>query len=160
MKCHGIISSSYTVFIFVISSLTITLCAVDSLQLNFDNRVRIQPSPLIGGPDWLPVHCKVVVDDSYVFDFIPLNAASPETLQKLISLQAVPATVRTRQKNHKREAQETEHQNSENKSDNEEVKKIYIERADQFCKEYDRDLHLINNNCWSFAFDLIQYISR
>lgn len=160
MRCHSIISSSYTVFIFAISFLTITLCAVDSLQLLFDNRVRIQPSPLLGGPGWLPVHCKVIVDDSFVFDFIPLNAASPETLQKLISLQAVPATVRTMQKNGKREAQENERHNSGNKSDNDEGTKVYIERAYQFCKEYDRDLHLINNNCWSFAFDLVQYISR
>ena len=120
----------------------------EALQLAVNNRVAIQTAPLIEGPSWLPVHCKVIVDDSHVFDFIPLNAASKETLQKLVTLQAVPATVRIMKKSGEPEA---------NKRDNDEP---YVERAIKFCEEYDRDLHLLSNNCWSFAFDLLQTISR
>lgn len=144
MTGYSIVSSFYVVFLLAISSATIPV--VEALQV-LNNRVKLQLSPLIGGPAWLPVHCKVVVDDSYLFDFIPLNAASTETLQKLISLQAVPATVRTTQNN-----------NNRGGDDDDELTKLYLERAVQFCQEYEKQLHLINNNCWSFAFDLLRYI--
>eukprot|EP00536_Pseudo-nitzschia_multiseries_P000943 jgi/Psemu1/179901/e_gw1.12.24.1 len=156
MKWHCIISSFYT-----ISFLAIASGVVDSFRVLFDGRVRLQPSPLLGGPGWLPVHCKVVVGDSRAFDFVPLNAESTETITKLISLQAVPATARTIHNKRKLEAQNAEHYSGEcdNSDDNDESTKLYAERAARFCEEYDRDLHLIRNNCWSFAFDLLRYIS-
>ncbi len=113
----------------------------EALQLPVNNRVKIQTAPLIEGPSWLPVHCKVIVDDSHVFDFVPLNAASKETLLKLVTLRAVPATARITKKN-----------GDKNMDDGE----PYVERAVQFCEAYDQDLHLVNNNCWSFAFDLVR----
>jgi hypothetical protein len=57
-------------------------------------RIQIQPSPLIGGPKWFPVHCKVVIDDIHYFDFVPINATDPQTLQRPLTLQPVPAVAR------------------------------------------------------------------
>lgn len=153
---YSITFSFFVAFLFAISSAIIPVRLVDALQV-LNNRVKLQPSPLVGGPAWLPVHCKVVVDGSHVFDFIPLNADSTKTIQKLISLQAVPATVRTTQKNRKRE---TDDNNNNDDDGDDELTNLYVERAVQFCQEYDEDLHLINNNCWSFAIDLLRYISH
>lgn len=119
----------------------------EALQVPINNRVKIQTAPLIEGPSWLPVHCKVIVDDSHVFDFIPLNAASEYTLFKLVTLQAVPATVRITKKN----GDKTNDNIGESLPS-----EPYVERAIQFSDEYNQDLHLVNNNCWSFAFDLLR----
>jgi len=118
-----------------------------------DNRLAIQLSPLVGGPAWLPVHCKVIVDDSHVFDFIPMNATSTETIQKLISLQKVPATVRIIEKSKTGEIRRSLNSRSE---EDDELSK----RAVLFCQEYDQDLHLIDNNCWSFCFDLVRNVTH
>jgi hypothetical protein len=115
--------------------------------------LAIQLSPLIGGPAWLPVHCKVIVDDSHIFDFIPLNATSTETIHKLISLQKVPATVRIIEKNERGEIGSSLNNLSE------EVDEL-TKRAVLFCQEYDQDLHLIDNNCWSFCFDLVRNVTH
>jgi len=129
----------------------------------FDNRLKLQPSPLIGGPAWLPLHCKVIVDDTHMYDFVPLNATSPETIQKLIQLQAVPAKVqiirRSSSEPQTNNNNSNSYKNEKNENDNYgEEAKLFIERAEQFCQEYDQDLHLIKSNCWSFAFDLILYV--
>ncbi|VEU35755.1 unnamed protein product [Pseudo-nitzschia multistriata] len=157
MRCQGVISW-FRAFVAV-SILTLAPSTVHSLQALFDNRVKIQPSPLIGGPEWLPVHCKVVLGDRYVFDFIPLNAASKQTIQRLTGLQAVPAIVRTIQKNQSQAEVRTDFTGKWD-GDGDELTKTYVEKAVRFCEDYDRDLHLIKNNCWSFAFDLLVHISQ
>lgn len=136
-------SMKYTIYL-----ISVFVVLTDALQLAVNNRVKIETAPLIEGPTWLPVHCKVIVDDSHVFDFVPLNAASKQTLQKLVTLQAVPATARIMKKNGEREIDSNE--------DNDEP---YVERAIRFCEQYNQDLHLLSNNCWSFAFDLLQTLS-
>jgi len=159
MAAYIIASAFYLGSIFTVLSIaTPSLFVVEALQVSVNNRVAIQSSPLIGGPAWLPVHCKVIVDDSYVFDFIPLNAASTETLKKLITLQKVPATVRIIEKNDKSEVNGS-FNNRSGEGDDDKLAKLYVERAVQFSQEYDQDLHLISNNCWSFAFDLLRNIS-
>jgi len=119
----------------------------EALQFPINDRVKVQTAPLIEGPSWLPVHCKVIVDDSHVFDYIPMNAASKDTLFKLVTLQAVPATVRITIKNGDK--------TNDNSGDSLSLEP-YVERAIQFSEEYNQDLHLVNNNCWSFAFDLLR----
>ena len=133
---------------------------VRGFQVSVGNRVKILTSPLLGGPSWLKVHCKVIVDDSYVFDFVPLNAASVETIQKLVCLQPVPATIRTIQNNASSGLNELFKKRSEDDNDDWQSDELYSRRAVEFCNDYDQDLHLIRNNCWSFAFDLIQNISH
>ena len=74
------------------------------------------------------------------------------------NLQAVPATIRIVQTNdNNRSDGNFVNQKDAKISDDDE--KQYVERAIQFCEDYERDLHLIRNNCWSFAFDLFQNIS-
>jgi hypothetical protein len=144
-----------------------TSIEVEALAIHiFDNRLKIQPSPLIGGPTWLPLHCKVVVDDTHIYDFVPLNATSAETIQKLIQLQPVPAKVQIIRRssepqtnnNNNNNSYKNEENGNNGKVNNDEEAKLFIERAEQFCQEYDQDLHLIKSNCWSFAFDLILYV--
>ena len=148
-------------FFFLITSKSIE---VEALAIHiFDNRLEIQPSPLIGGPTWLPLHCKVIVDGTHIYDFVPLNATSSETIQKLIQLQAVPAKVQIIRRSSEPQTNNNDNNNSykdeEYGNDNyDEEAKLFIERAEQFCQEYDQDLHLIRSNCWSFAFDLILYV--
>jgi hypothetical protein len=100
----------------------------------------IRPASLIGGPPWLPVHCQVVIDKKNVFDFVPINATEPVTLQKLVTLQSVPALARARTKNGNLNEDQ------------------YICQATKFCEGYDKQLHLVTNNCWSFAFELIRFV--
>jgi len=133
---------------------------VRGFQVPVSNRVKIQTAPLIGGPSWLKVHCKVVLDDSHVFDFVPLNAASTETIQKLMTLQPVPATIRRTKTNNNKKRDGISKKRSEDDNDNQQLEELYVQRAVHFCEDYDQDLHLIRNNCWSFAFDLIRDISN
>jgi hypothetical protein len=115
---------------------------VHSFSIPVADSIRLETAPLIGGPSWLPLHVKVVVDDLNVFDYIPLNATSTETLQNLLSLQAVPAEPRSKISSNIVASETT----------------VYSKRAIQFCEDYTKDLHLIENNCWTFAFDLVRFI--
>ena len=121
------------------------ITTVYSFSIPVADRVRLDTAPLIGGPSWLPLHVKVVVDDVHVFDYVPLNATSTETLQNLLSLQTVPAEVRVK-------ISSKDVASSSNT--------VYSMRASQFCEDYTKDLHLIQNNCWTFAFDLVRFILR
>lgn len=98
----------------------------------------------MGGPEWLPVHVKIVVDEHHIFDYVPQNATAPGTLMKLLSLQAVAADARIGIV-------------SDSYTDGTSVS-TSVERARTFCNEYDKDLHILTNNCWTFAWNLIRYI--
>ncbi len=115
----------------------ITLAKAFSIPIA--NDIRLETAPLIGGPSWLPVHVKVVLDEVNKFDFVPKDATAPETLQKLLSLQPVAAEARSF------------------RVDN---GTLYSERASQFCDEYSKDLHLVTNNCWLFAIELVQFVLK
>ena len=63
------------------------------------NRLFLENSPLIGGPSWLPLHIKVILEDGnrkvvHRWDFVPLDATNFATLRQLLLLQAVPAEIR------------------------------------------------------------------
>lgn len=119
--------------------LALVLCpsivpTASSLQLG------LKAAPLIGGPSWLPLHVKIVVEGDHTWDFVPLNATSPNTLKQLVSLKSVPGEIRYRQ----------------GKRGVDEQKDMYatpmVHRAQKFVDSYsNRDLNLISNNCWTFA---------
>lgn len=109
-----------------------------SVPIISDGMIRLEMHPLLGGPSWLPVHVKVVVGEVNRYDFVPQNATSPETLKKLLSLQDVPADARSFL--------------------SDQCDDLYSRRANRFCQEYSKDLHLITNNCWTFAFELVQFL--
>lgn len=108
--------------------------------------LQLKLAPLIGGPSWLPLHVKVVVEDSHTWDFVPLNATSPSTLQSLLRLQSVPGEIR-----HYRQGRDTTAAASSPR----------IQRAQAFVDAYtNRDLNLIQNNCWTFALMLYWHLLR
>ena len=163
------------------------------------HRIRLETSPLIGGPAWLPLHVKVVLKNRELFhqwDLIPIDATNATTLQKLISLQPVPAQIRyrlyaTSQKSIDQVSSQQEllgtkiydadtlpkmSGNTNMTIDNAIVptekyfvlnldedcvgqEQLYIEQAHRFCQSYlvrtNMKLHLIRNNCWTFAFQLV-----
>ena len=111
---------------FIVGLRTFVLVAllcklVNSLSFHATERIKLQTSPLIGGPSWLPVHVKVVIDENHAFDFVPLNPTSKDTLRKLVSLQAVPAEARIL------------------RSSNDERDNEYVYRARTFCERYQRN---------------------
>lgn len=120
---------------------------VEALSFSPAKGIELRTAPLIGGPPWLPIHVKVVINDSYVFDYVPSNATSKETLFKLVTLQSVPAEAR---------ATFTGWKDAEDNLNTDE----YVDRAQKFCEVYDKDLHLVYNNCWTFAFQILQHVRR
>ena len=152
-------------------------------------KIRLQLAPLIGGPSWLPVHVKVLIgidDDeeeeeeeenrldgsslssppqpNFVCDFVPLDPASKETIQKLLTLQGVPAEARFVVVNNRTSTNNTvgdaltETTEIDNDTAGEQAK--VGELAKHFCEAYPKDLHLIKNNCWTFAYKLIRHVQE
>ena len=130
-------------------------------------QVQLECCPLIGGPPFLPLHVQVVVlgdnnnnddvptiivDDKetstekqikYKFDFIPRAATEPETLVKLLSLQEVPGELRCFTPSAGVAPQRT----------------ALVELAQEFTVRYDDPkLHIIKNNCWTFAWRLLRHL--
>jgi hypothetical protein len=177
-----------------------------STQLH-QHRLGIETSPLIGGPSWLPLHVKVVLRNKQMYhqwDLIPIDATNSTTLQKLVTLQAVPAQIRHRtyatgtsmlqnsfhdQLSSQYELIRTNIYNADtllemsnnnymNSNDNfvpnEErsvlrqeldhidVKHPHVLHAHHFCRSFmvrtNMELHLLWNNCWTFAVQLIIYL--
>lgn len=123
-----------------LASISLFTKQAEGLSIPINERIKIRPAPLIGGPSWLLLHCQVIVDSKIAFDFVPLNATEPATLQKLAALQSVPALARARTIDGFDDADQ------------------YLLQAANFCRNYDKELHLVSNNCWTFAFELIRYI--
>ena len=165
------------------------------LQLQ-QNRLSLETSPLIGGPSWLPLHVKVVLLSQplcHQWDLIPKDPRNTTTLQKLITLQHVPAQIRYRIYNTTTTGAASESQEQDNGNqvsilepvplntiiyDAETAPKMLdqnmqmlIDRvvidqdqhdlwqAHRFCQSFmvrtDMELHLIWNNCWAFAIQLV-----
>ena len=138
---------SLTILLFLL------LPIITALTFNFAKDISLKLAPLVGGPRWLPVHVKVILCDAHGFDFVPLNPTSVDTLQKLLTLQAVPAEARILPSYRSSSDSSTTGTSNEEQS-------AYVLRAREFCTQYNKDLHLVKNNCWSFAFDIINYVMK
>jgi hypothetical protein len=121
--------------------------------------VGLQLSPLIGGPGWLPVHVKVVLETEgceHKWDFVPLKPSDPTTLSKLVKLQAVPGEIRYFVSP------------TDEKSGMDDLapgvtptEEPVVGLAREFCELYpDRNLNVVTNNCWTFAFQLYSFLSQ
>lgn len=178
-------------------------------------RLYLENSPLIGGPSWLPLHIKVILRDyddddehddraslfEHRWDFVPVNATEFTTLQRLLTLQAVPAEIRYQcapipsssadDKNNSNDNQQliSMENNFESGSrvppsitagfdiviadpqslqandssdgtlkQRRETTERLVQRANEFCREYPEQLHLVQNNCWRFAFELYEHL--
>uniref|UniRef100_A0A7R9ZN28 Uncharacterized protein n=1 Tax=Craspedostauros australis TaxID=1486917 RepID=A0A7R9ZN28_9STRA len=154
--------------------------------------LRLKMKPLIGGPSWLPLHVQVVVavdanvivDESgnhgkdsntrrevelVVVDFIPLNATSSATLQKLITLQDVPGQIRIfdyRDGTGSQAVQISKEPSISPSASSSPTSSMIAkshpdamelaESVASCAREYSRkDLHLINHNCWTFAWNVM-----
>jgi hypothetical protein len=145
--------------------------------------VYFENSPLIGGPAWLPIHVKVVLDEGdfvHKWDFVPIDATNATTLLSLASLQPVPAEVRyqrrqlplrLKQSNAAfagydivlRSSIDESGADSGKENDLERHRRIterMLAKAELFCASYERDLHLLKNNCWTFALQLWYHLGN
>lgn len=140
--------------------------------------------PLVGGPEFLPLHVSLILkncprnnDESkhtiqiapeqeesssreescHRFDFLPVNATDPTTLQKLIMMKRIPGCVRY-----------TASCNATFNRPYFEVNlgvtntTLSLEDVQKFCDRYQRssgELHLVTNNCFSFALELLKLLS-
>lgn len=135
-KKHG---NGMVLFLLSFSRLPLSLIA---LSIDVSSDVKLRFSSLVGGPSWLPIHCQVIVYDAFRFDFVPINPTSSETLQRLVTLQAVPGEVRR----------------LNSRSLTECDRGPLVLKAEEFCIQYNRDLHLIRNNCWSFSYGVVKFL--
>ena len=112
-------------------------------QEDRNNKIHLECCPLMGGPPFLPLHVQVVVEEYHKFDFIPRDATKPETLLKLLTLQQVPGElrcIRTPQAN--------------------ETTSYLTHKATDFTNNYqESNLHILSNNCWTFALRLWQHLA-
>ena len=113
-------------------------------SLGDECEIRLQPSPLIGGPSWLPVHVKLILRskercDDYVCDFVPLNATDSQVLSRLTRFQSVPGLIRT-------------------KSMDQRSINLVVQEAQNYCESYPRELNLVTNNCWTFVIRLTMHL--
>ena len=125
----------------------------------------LQLSPLIGGPDWLTIHVKVVLEtrngEQHKWDFVPSRPSDPDTLRRLLLLQQVPGDIRYF-------APPPPPSKGPQKTSNDELTRLEISRnketglvirhAQTFCEEYPNSLHLVSNNCATFAYQLYRVI--
>lgn len=118
---------------------------VSAFSIIVSKDIKLRVLPLIGGPPFLPVHCKVVLHDRYGFDFVPVNPTSPTTLLQLVTLKSVPGDARI-----------LPSKDVQSKDGSLPM----LSRAREFCTDYSKDLHLIQNNCWAFAYEMIEYIQK
>jgi hypothetical protein len=125
--------------------------------------VGLQFSPLIGGPGWLPVHVKVVLEtDScqHKWDFVPLKPSEPATLSQLVQFQAVPGEIRYFESPMINDARRMEDDLVPSSAVTS-TEDPAVGMAREFCELYpDRNLHVVTNNCWTFAFQLYSFLSQ
>lgn len=152
------------------------------------DRLFVVNSPLIGGPWWLPIHVKVIWETEEIahrWDFVPLNATNDATLQRLLTLKAVPAEIRYQRapralsKSNYRDPKVTEiaagfdivlkeatQQGDPTECDSDAKVSLndsssrLIDKANAYCNSYNKELHLLNNNCWTFAFRLFYLLNE
>jgi hypothetical protein len=147
-----------------------------------ENLIYFKTSPLIGGPSWLPLHVKVILEGEsleHQWDFVPSNATDLASLLRIVTLRATPAVVRYRTSPiSKRRLNEQGYLALAPSFDNVIMKegkvvdklpgdksgitakeKILLEKAREFCDSYPSELHLAQNNCWIFAYKLYDHLS-
>jgi hypothetical protein len=126
----------------VLLLLLVVSCSRNSHAMKAAALVQLRLKPLIGGPSWLPLHVACVVEHTHVWDFIPKEATSKQTLQSLVSLQSVPGEIRY--------VSEQDYSSSSSRK---------VHQAHTFVDSYtNRNLHLVTNNCWTFALMLYWHL--
>jgi hypothetical protein len=110
--------------------------------------VKLECCPLIGGPPWLPLHVQVILqgegEEKHKYDFVPKEATRSETLLQLLTFQTVPGELR-----YFGSSRDTSAELS-----------MLVQRAEDFRSHADPELHVMKNNCWTFAWKLLRHLDR
>jgi len=124
--------------------------SAEALSVTYDFK------PLIGGPKFLPIHVACVVREgsaSVAVDFIPYEATRSETIVQLITLRRVRGVVRIAPV-----AVATTDAIATATSPNAAASTADVERLNRFTerlregeREKQQNMHLLLNNCYSFA---------
>jgi hypothetical protein len=142
------------------------------------HRIGFCVAPLIGGPSWLPLHVKLSIEAEdgtrHLLDFVPKDATNPAVTGRLMAFQCVPGDVRYACQNsgskpgHPYETRVVLHPSSDGTQRQRTLGRQQldprpeariVDRAVQYSASYpDRDLHLLTNNCWSFAVRLYWHL--
>lgn len=113
--------------------------------------VKLECCPMIGGPPWLPLHVQVIIQGEgqakHKYDFVPQEATRSETLLQLLTFQAVPGELRYFGPSGGTTSSASE-------------LSMLVRRAEDFRSHADPELHLIKNNCWTFAWKLLRHLDR
>ena len=126
------------------------------------HRLRLDVSPLIGGPSWLPIHVKVTLLEGtdgnhrrHSWDFLPNNATDPATIERLLRLEPVQGEIRYSYKENGQENRVVLLEDSITWLRRSTGCSLAVDRALRFSADYpSKDLHLLTNNCWTFAIRL------
>ena len=125
--------------------------------------VQLEFCPLMGGPSWLPLHVQVTIRAAtaaetreqyhhhhHKYDFVPRDATQPTTLLQLFLLQTVPGNVRYFAPTTTATTTTTTLQQPS----------MLVQCANEFRNQADPDLHLLYNNCWTFAWKLLRHLDQ
>ncbi|CAB9501930.1 expressed unknown protein [Seminavis robusta] len=125
-----------------------------------DSPIQLECCPLIGGPSWLPLHVQVAIvlpveerqeESKYKFDFVPQQATEPATLLRLLTLKAVPGELRCFAPRDDMATLPLDHSPAQ----------LLVQQAQEFQNnQADPNLHLLRNNCWTFAWRLLRYLKQ
>jgi len=138
---------------------------ITTTQQHITYNVWLHFSPLVGGPPFLPLHVSVVLnkdDDPHLFrfDYLPQNARDTTVLRRLFFLNQVPGLVRyygTPNINTTRFTWEGMLETSAIKLG---TTSRDLDSIQKFCQSYQEtngSLHLIENNCATFAWNLLSF---
>jgi hypothetical protein len=134
-----------------------------------DCQLGFEMEPLIGGPSWLKMHVKVVLqvrDENggqsrcHKFDFVPRRATQAETMRRLMLLESVQAELRYFPPSN------IAFESSCNAPPTQWPKNVpaeqyLVQQARMFCHSYaNREMNLVYNNCWTFAAQLYNFILK
>mmetsp|Transcript_13591 Transcript_13591/g.27016 ORF Transcript_13591/g.27016 Transcript_13591/m.27016 type:complete len:150 (+) Transcript_13591:148-597(+) len=120
----------------------------------------LQPVPLIGGPSYLPLHVQILLEEDsgtntntgdsvpYLLDFVPAEASDLKTLAALLSLSPVPGAYRFRPL----VRHDSLSTSLPSLLEYEFSSPLTSDDIDTFISSCEPNLHLLKNNCWSFAF--------
>ena len=163
MSLHGI----NVLFACILVLITCNASSIGGIYFKFKG--------LIGLPQFLKVHVMIGFDDpktkqSYILDFIPIDAANPEVMAKIVSGKSMPGEIRIKKTkntfliNNNMRTDEisgnsdiipliTSSENEENiGEDNGEDSEEGDRYANLLISDFDPTLNLYFNNCYNFAF--------
>eukprot|EP00588_Corethron_pennatum_P028695 CAMPEP_0194335242 /NCGR_PEP_ID=MMETSP0171-20130528/68871_1 /TAXON_ID=218684 /ORGANISM="Corethron pennatum, Strain L29A3" /LENGTH=166 /DNA_ID=CAMNT_0039098231 /DNA_START=53 /DNA_END=553 /DNA_ORIENTATION=+ len=125
--------------------------------------VYLRFKPLVGGPQFLPVHAEVWTvlppGKTVRYDFLPADPLAPETVRRLLSLRSVPGECRVRWQSTSCGTGEPPQMCL--KLGTAAVDGGVTLSCDEFCDRYRSErgeLNLLANNCYTFAYALVRHV--